>query len=150
MSVCVYQTTCTVSILKDLNYLAGLYDKDHSGTITFNEFAALWKYVTDWQRTFKSYDRDNSGSIDKNEMKTSQCIATELPIHRIHLSFVSVAVVFISVALCFLALTNFGYRLSDQFYGLLIRKFDRTGRGNIAFDDFIQCCVVMQVSRHLV
>jgi Ca2+-binding EF-hand superfamily protein len=112
--------------------MIGMYDKDHSGTITFNEFAALWKYVTDWQRTFKSYDRDNSGSIDRNELKTGQSFGSN-SIHIIDL-----------YALCCLALTNFGYRLSDQFYGLLIRKFDRTGRGNIAFDDFIQCCVVMQ------
>ena len=38
-----------------------------------------------------------------------------------------------------------GYRLSDQFYNILVRKFDRQGRGTIAFDDFIQCCVVLQV-----
>lgn len=44
-----------------------------------------------------------------------------------------------------LAMTSFGYRLSDRFYGLLIRKFDRSGRGTVAFDDFIQCCVVIQV-----
>ncbi len=37
-----------------------------------------------------------------------------------------------------------GYRLSDQFYDLLIRKFDRTGRGTVAFDDFIQACVSIQ------
>ena len=43
------------------------------------------------------------------------------------------------------ALASFGYRLSDRFYELLVRKFDRTGRGNVAFDDFIQCCVVIQV-----
>ncbi len=42
-------------------------------------------------------------------------------------------------------MTSFGYRLSDRFYDLLIRKFDRTGRGTVAFDDFIQCCVVIQV-----
>lgn len=39
-----------------------------------------------------------------------------------------------------------GYRLSDKFYEILIRKFDRQGRGTVAFDDFIQCCVVLQVS----
>jgi hypothetical protein len=27
----------------------------------------------------------------------------------------------------------------------LVIKFDRQGRGTIAFDDFVQCCVVMQV-----
>lgn len=92
--------------------MIGMFDRDHTGTINFDEFGALWKYVQDWQTTFKSYDRDNSGSIDKHELKT--------------------------------ALTSFGYRLSDRFYDLLIRKFDRTGRGTVAFDDFIQCCVVIQ------
>ena len=42
-------------------------------------------------------------------------------------------------------MTSFGYRLSDRFYELLIRKFDRGGHGTVAFDDFIQCCVVIQV-----
>lgn len=92
--------------------MIGMFDHDHSGTIGFQEFSGLWKYVTDWQNTFRSYDRDNSGTIDKNELKT--------------------------------ALTNFGYRLSDQFYTMLLRKFDRQNRGTIAFDDFIQCCVVLQ------
>ncbi|KAK2117422.1 Programmed cell death protein 6 [Saguinus oedipus] len=36
------------------------------------------------------------------------------------------------------------YRLSDQFHDILIRKFDRQGRGQIAFDDFIQGCIVLQ------
>ncbi|XP_009274921.1 PREDICTED: programmed cell death protein 6 isoform X2 [Aptenodytes forsteri] len=47
------------------------------------------------------------------------------------------------------ALTGFGYRLSDQFYDILIRKFDRQGRGQVAFDDFIQCCVVLQVRKEM-
>jgi len=38
-----------------------------------------------------------------------------------------------------------GYKLSDGFCDLLIRKFDRQGRGTVAFDDFIQCCVVLHV-----
>ena len=93
--------------------MIGMFDRDRSGTINFQEFGSLWQYVTDWQKTFRSYDADNSGSIDKHELKT--------------------------------ALTSFGYRLSDKFYDILIRKFDRSARGNIAFDDFIQCCVVIQV-----
>ena len=43
---------------------------NNSGTIEFNEFYALWQYVTDWQRTFRSYDKDNSGTIDRHELKT--------------------------------------------------------------------------------
>jgi Ca2+-binding EF-hand superfamily protein len=91
--------------------MIGMFDRDSSGAINFQEFQALWKYVTDWQACFRGFDRDNSGTIDQNELKT--------------------------------ALTSFGYRLSDQFYNLLIRKFDRLGRGTVAFDDFIQCCIVL-------
>ena len=47
-----------------------MFDRDNNGTINFHEFAALWKYITDWQGTFRTYDRDNSGHIDKNELKT--------------------------------------------------------------------------------
>lgn len=50
-------------------FFSGMFDKDNSGTINFQEFSSLWKYVTDWQNTFRSYDRDNSGSIDRNELK---------------------------------------------------------------------------------
>lgn len=39
-----------------------------------------------------------------------------------------------------------GYRMSERFYDILIKKFDRQGRGVVAFDDFIQCCVVLHVS----
>ncbi|ELU02035.1 hypothetical protein CAPTEDRAFT_148620 [Capitella teleta] len=92
--------------------MIGMFDRDSSGTINFQEFSSLWKYVTDWQNCFRGFDRDNSGSIDKNELQQ--------------------------------ALTAFGYRLSDSFYSLLVRKFDRQGRGVIVFDDFIQCCVVLQ------
>lgn len=56
-------------------------------------------------------------------------------------------VIFYSTYLCVVFSLNYvGYRLSDRFYSLLVRKFDRTGRGTIAFDDFIQCCVVIQAS----
>ncbi|KAK1131030.1 Programmed cell death protein 6 [Melipona bicolor] len=91
--------------------MIGMFDKNQKGTVSFEEFGALWKYVTDWENCFRSFDRDNSGNIDRNELKT--------------------------------ALTNFGYRLSDQIIDTLIRKYDRAGRGTIYFDDFIQCCIVL-------
>ena len=46
-----------------------MFDKDRNGTINFDEFGALWKYVTDWQNCFKNFDKDNSGNIDKAELK---------------------------------------------------------------------------------
>lgn len=42
------------------------------------------------------------------------------------------------------ALTTFGYNLSPEVYRLLLRKFDRTERQEVCFDDFIQCCLVLQ------
>jgi len=91
--------------------MIGMFDRNNSGTIDFDEFGALWKYVTDWQACFRSFDRDNSGTIDRNELNT--------------------------------ALTSFGYRLSPQTVDMLLKKFDRIGQGYVAFDDFIQCCVVL-------
>lgn len=92
--------------------MIGMFDRDHSGTINFEEFKALWKYITDWLNCFRSFDTDHSGNIDRNELKN--------------------------------ALTTFGYRLSDGFYTLLVQKFDRDGTQTIKFDDFIQCCVLLQ------
>ena len=46
----------------------GMFDKQNRGTISFDDFGALWKYVTDWQACFRSFDQDNSGNIDKNEL----------------------------------------------------------------------------------
>lgn len=50
---------------------SGMFDRTGSGTVSFDEFGALWKYVTDWQNCFRSFDKDNSGNIDKNELKTA-------------------------------------------------------------------------------
>lgn len=99
-----------------IRLMIGMFDRENGGTVSFQDFGALWKYVTDWQNCFRSFDRDNSGNIDKNELKT--------------------------------ALTSFGYRLSDNLIDVLLRKFDRFGRGTILFDDFIQCCIVLYVSIH--
>lgn len=48
-----------------------MFDKHKNGSINFEDFGALWKYVTDWQACFRSFDRDNSGNIDLNELKTA-------------------------------------------------------------------------------
>ncbi len=48
-----------------------MFDRESRGTVSFQDFGALWKYVTDWQNCFKSFDRDNSGNIDKFELKTA-------------------------------------------------------------------------------
>lgn len=93
--------------------MIGMFDKHNRGTVSFEDFGALWKYVTDWQACFRSFDRDGSGNINVSELKD--------------------------------ALSSFGYRLSEQIVSVMLKKFDRFGRGTILFDDFIQCCVVLHV-----
>lgn len=63
-------------------------DTDRSGTINFTgtshdvctpyddmlicflrqEFAGLWKYISDWQNVFRHFDRDRSGTIEGREL----------------------------------------------------------------------------------
>ncbi|KAJ7610043.1 hypothetical protein DFH06DRAFT_1246582 [Mycena polygramma] len=38
------------------------------GTIDFQEFQGLWKYIQDWQRVFRLSDGDGSGHIDSREL----------------------------------------------------------------------------------
>ncbi|KAI0811270.1 hypothetical protein BC629DRAFT_1480018 [Irpex lacteus] len=51
--------------------LMNYFDRDHSGTITFDEFAGLFKYIFEWQQIFKRFDRDNSHSIDRSELQAA-------------------------------------------------------------------------------
>jgi len=54
--------------LDTVKLLMSIFDTDRSGTIGFNEFAGVWKYIEDWQNVFKHFDRDRSGSIDGQEL----------------------------------------------------------------------------------
>ncbi|KIJ51239.1 hypothetical protein M422DRAFT_203284 [Sphaerobolus stellatus SS14] len=54
--------------LDTVKLLMTIFDTDRSGTIGFNEFSGLWKYVKDWQNVFRHFDADRSGSIDSNEL----------------------------------------------------------------------------------
>jgi Ca2+-binding EF-hand superfamily protein len=48
-----------------------IFDTDRSGSIGFNEFAGLWKYIKDWQGVFRHFDKDRSGSIDGAELQAA-------------------------------------------------------------------------------
>ncbi|KAK0210348.1 apoptosis-linked protein [Desarmillaria ectypa] len=54
--------------LDTVKMLMGIFDVDRSGTISYNEFAGLWKYISDWQNVFRHFDRDRSGSIEGREL----------------------------------------------------------------------------------
>ncbi|CAG8514808.1 498_t:CDS:2 [Scutellospora calospora] len=42
------------------------------------------------------------------------------------------------------ALRTFGYNLSDNFIHLLLKKYDKYGRGDVTFDNFVQSCVTVK------
>lgn len=63
----IINTVITLSFL--FLFLLAMFDRENKGGVNFNEFAGVWKYITDWQNIFRTYDRDNSGFIDKNELK---------------------------------------------------------------------------------
>ncbi|KAJ7015990.1 hypothetical protein C8F04DRAFT_1408221 [Mycena alexandri] len=56
---------------------------DRSGTIGFNEFAGLWKYIKTGRNVFKHFrPRPPSGSIDGNELRDALAqFGTTLPAH---------------------------------------------------------------------
>lgn len=111
--------------------MIGMFDRENRGTVSYQDFGALWRYVTDWQRCFKNFDQDNSGNIDRRELQAA---------------LTSFGFRWVSICFLLLFICDFDFRLSDPMISLLVRKFDRFGRGTILFDDFIQCCVLLHVS----
>ncbi|XP_041473423.1 sorcin-like isoform X1 [Lytechinus variegatus] len=57
--------------LETCRLMIGMFDKDRNGTINFNEFSSLWKYIQDWKACFDRFDKDRSGNIDANELNTA-------------------------------------------------------------------------------
>ncbi|KAF8466516.1 hypothetical protein JB92DRAFT_3086221 [Gautieria morchelliformis] len=117
--------------LDTVKLLMTIFDTDRSGTIGFNEFAGLWKYVKRGIRSlmarnvsvFRHFDSDRSGSIDGPELAN--------------------------------ALRQFGYNLSPQLLSLVEKKYDvkasapseHGARGpapGITFDRFVRACVVVK------
>jgi len=98
--------------IETVRLMMNMFDTDNTGTITFQEFAGLWRYIEDWKKCFQTFDADGSGTINFAELKN--------------------------------ALRTFGYNLSDNFINLLIKKYDKYGKGDVTFDNFVQSCVTVK------
>ncbi|KAK6617773.1 hypothetical protein RUM43_014001 [Polyplax serrata] len=48
--------------------LISMFNKDHTGMISVEEFQHLYKFVNQWLQTFRSFDKDQSGSIEEEEV----------------------------------------------------------------------------------
>ena len=51
--------------------MISMFDRDNSGTIAFNEFISLFKYLNEWKNVFEKFDADRSGTIDRNELSSA-------------------------------------------------------------------------------
>lgn len=94
--------------------MINMFDRDGNGTINYNEFRQLWKYINEWLNCYHRFDTDKSGSINKSELNQ--------------------------------ALNSFGYRLSDQFYNVVMKKFGTHDNNTIVFDNFLLVCITLQAA----
>lgn len=46
-----------------------MFDRDGSGTINFDEFVSLWRYLAAWRELFDRFDEDRSGRISRPEFE---------------------------------------------------------------------------------
>jgi len=109
--------------LDTVKLLMSIFDSDRSGTIGFNEFAGLWKYIKDWQNVFKHFDADHSGSINGEELNNAlKQFGFNLNPQLLH--------------------------LLEAKYG--VGPAVATGHGRqpvaagVSFDRFVRCCVVVR------
>ncbi|KAJ1642669.1 hypothetical protein LPJ64_005505 [Coemansia asiatica] len=107
--------------IETVRLMIGMFDRDRSGTINFQEFIGLWSYINQWKDCFRAFDRDGSGTIDRGEL------------HQALNAFgfrVSPQVV------------NSLVSKYDIQAGRV--KGPNSGRGAITFDNFINSCVTIR------
>ncbi|ODN77426.1 hypothetical protein L202_04605 [Cryptococcus amylolentus CBS 6039] len=51
--------------------LMNIFDTDRSGSINFQEFEGLYRYIQDWHGIFRRFDTDASGLIDRAELHSA-------------------------------------------------------------------------------
>jgi len=116
--------------LDTVKLLMSIFDTDRSGTIGFNEFSGLWKYIKDWQGVFKHFDKDRSGSIDGAELHAAlKQFGYNLSPQLLHL----VEKKYASTTTAAPSVPGFGSRppVAPQVTG-------------ITFDRFVRACVVIK------
>ncbi|KAI9262692.1 hypothetical protein BY458DRAFT_515108 [Sporodiniella umbellata] len=105
--------------IETVRLMVNMFDSDNSGTINYNEFQGLWKYIEDWKRCFQAFDADNSGSINESEMSNA------LRSFGFNVS------------------PRFVQTLIQKFdrYG---HGAKTKGKGDVSFDNFVQACVTVK------
>lgn len=56
---------------KTVKMMIRMFDRNSSGTISFDEFVSLWRYLAAWRELFDRFDEDRSGRISLQEFEKS-------------------------------------------------------------------------------
>ncbi|EAL92723.2 hypothetical protein KXV81_000349 [Aspergillus fumigatus] len=54
---------------KTVKMMIRMFDRNSSGTISFDEFVALWRFLAAWRELFDRFDEDRSGRISLQEFE---------------------------------------------------------------------------------
>ncbi|KAG1175924.1 hypothetical protein G6F70_003790 [Rhizopus microsporus] len=104
--------------IETVRLMVNMFDSDNSGTINFNEFSGLWKYIEDWKKCFQAFDVDRSGSINETEMGNA-----------LRTFGFNVSPKFINTLI----------QKFDRY-----ATVNKTGKGDVTFDNFVQACVTVK------
>jgi Ca2+-binding EF-hand superfamily protein len=100
-----------------------MFDRDGNGTINFDEFVSLWRYLAAWRELFDQFDEDRSGRISLQEFEKALVAFG----YRLSPQFVSVL------------FTAFESK-TRQMTGVP----KSPGRNGMSFDLFVQACISLK------
>ncbi|CAG8567391.1 1013_t:CDS:1 [Diversispora eburnea] len=118
-----------------IQLLLNLFDTNRNGTIHFEEFLGLWRYIEDWKRIFAAFDKDNSGNIDINELS--------LAMNNFGLN---ISEEMLSRFIKRYKIKNSTLNNEHQKKVIVNQKVVAINQGNLAvnFDSFVQLCVTVK------
>ncbi|PKY08036.1 EF-hand [Aspergillus campestris IBT 28561] len=100
-----------------------MFDRNNSGTISFDEFVSLWRYLAAWRELFDRFDEDRSGRISLPEFEKALVAFG----YRLSPSFVTVL---------FTTFESKGKLMSDPRKGPV--------QMGMSFDLFVQACISLR------
>ncbi|KAE8144532.1 hypothetical protein BDV25DRAFT_134586 [Aspergillus avenaceus] len=108
---------------KTVKLMIRMFDRNSSGTISFDEFQSLWRFLAAWRELFDRFDVDRSGRISLQEFENA-LIAFG---YRLSPPFVSVL---------FTAFESKGRQMNGHPKG--------PGMQGMSFDLFVQACISLR------
>ncbi|CAB4376852.1 EF-hand [Rhizophagus irregularis] len=104
--------------IETVRLMMNMFDTDNSGTIAFQEFTGLWRYIEDWKKCFQTFDADGSGTINFAELKN----ALRTFGYNLSDNFINLLI-----------------KKYDKYGGK-----NNAGKGDVTFDNFVQSCVTVK------